>query len=156
MILRHVAPHDYQPIIEVLNAWWGGRTMSDMLPKLFFIHFRETSFIAETAGEIDGFLIGFLSQSVAAEAYIHFVGVHPAARQRGIGRTLYTRFFSTVQQLGCKQVRCVTSPHNQQSIAYHQRMGFVAESGDAQVGAIPYWRDYDGAGEDRVVFVKQL
>ena len=37
--------------------------MVDMLPKLFFVHFRDTSFVAERNGELSGFLVGFLSQS---------------------------------------------------------------------------------------------
>ncbi len=44
-------PSDYEPILSVLNDWWGGRNMSDMLPKLFFVHFRETSFVAESEGK---------------------------------------------------------------------------------------------------------
>lgn len=35
LIIRQVESSDYQPIISVLNDWWGGRNMSDMLPKLF-------------------------------------------------------------------------------------------------------------------------
>ena len=56
--------------------------MVDMLPKLFFVHFRDTSFVAERDGELAGFLVGFLSQSEPEEAYVHFVGVSPAERGR--------------------------------------------------------------------------
>lgn len=37
--------------------------MNDMLPKLFFDHFCETSFIAESDYNTIVFLIGFLSQT---------------------------------------------------------------------------------------------
>ena len=63
--------------------------MVDMLPKLFFIHFRETSFVAERNGELAGFLVGFLSQSEPNAAYVHFVGPGPAARGTGLARDLY-------------------------------------------------------------------
>lgn len=130
--------------------------MSDMLPKLFFVHFRETSFIAETDHKIIGFLIGFLSQSYSEEAYIHFVGVHPEFRKQGVGSVLYERFFQTVQELDRVRVRCVTSPVNQNSIAYHLRMGFKAEPSKTQANGVPYHADYDGIGEHRVLFVKHL
>jgi mRNA-degrading endonuclease HigB of HigAB toxin-antitoxin module len=68
---------DYYAISPLINEWWGGRQMSDMLPKLFFDHFTNTSFVAEKEGEIIGFLIVFFSQTHSNEAYIHFVGVHP-------------------------------------------------------------------------------
>ena len=31
--IRNAEPSDYLPIISVINAWWGGRNMADMLPK---------------------------------------------------------------------------------------------------------------------------
>src|SRR6266700_2822677 len=43
--IRLATPSDYEDIISVLNDWWGGRQMSDMLPKLFFVHFRGTTFV---------------------------------------------------------------------------------------------------------------
>lgn len=45
--IRHAEASDYGSIIAVLNDWWDGRSMADMLPKVFFVHFRDTSFVAE-------------------------------------------------------------------------------------------------------------
>jgi ribosomal protein S18 acetylase RimI-like enzyme len=119
-----------------------------MLPKLFFLHFEGTSFVAEDGdGKLVAFLIGFLSQTDAEEAYIHFVGVAPEQRGSGIGKALYERFFTVVAADGRTRVRCVTSPANEQSVAFHESLGFAAESVVA---------DYDGPGEDRVLFVKHL
>lgn len=95
--IRQIRPSDYRPVIAVIDGWWDGRQMADMLPRLFFEHFTETSFAAERDGEVVGFLVGFLSQSRLGEAYIHFVGVHPAERGRGLGRQLYQRFFAAAR-----------------------------------------------------------
>ena len=66
--------------------------MAPMLPKLFFIHFEGTSFVAERDdGELLGFVCGFLSQTADDEAYIHFVGIDPESRGTGLGRALYER-----------------------------------------------------------------
>lgn len=130
--------------------------MRDMLPKLFFVHFCETSFIAEIDQKIIGFLIGFLSQSHSEEAYIHFVGIHPDFRKQGVGSALYQQFFQVVQRFERVRVRCVTSPVNQDSIAYHLRLGFEAEPSNAERNGVPLHPDYDGSGEDRVLFIKQL
>jgi hypothetical protein len=83
--IRPIRPSDYRPVISVIDDWWGGRHMADMLPRLFFEHFTDTSFAAERDAELIGFLIGFQSQSRPAEAYIHFVGalVHSAPAQAG-------------------------------------------------------------------------
>jgi ribosomal protein S18 acetylase RimI-like enzyme len=155
-LIRHVEPSDYQPVISVINDWWGGRNMSDMLPKLFFIHFRETSFTAKSNGKIIGFLIGFLSQTFQDEAYIHFAGVHPHYRKMGLGHALYERFFEAARNLGRTVVRCVTSPVNKGSIAFHLRMGFGIERSETIVEGISFAKNYDGHGGDRVLFSKTL
>lgn len=156
LTIRTVEPTDYQPIISVLNDWWGGRNMSDMLPKLFFVHFRETSFVAESEGKIVGFLIGFLSQTFPDQAYIHFAGVHPDYRGRGLASNLYGHFMRITQKHGCRVIRSVTSPVNKLSIAFHLRMGFSIEPGDKVIEGISVAENYDGYGGDRVMFVKLL
>jgi len=156
VLLRHAEASDFLSIVTVLDSWWGGRHMSDMLPRLFFVHFRPTSFVAECNGNIVGFIVGFVSQTSSDEAYIHFVGVHPDFRKGGLGRSLYERFFEVTSELGCQVVHCVTSPVNKASISFHQRMGFLTESGNKTVDGISVFEDYDGVGEDRVLFSKRL
>jgi ribosomal protein S18 acetylase RimI-like enzyme len=146
--LRHAKPSDYGRVIGRVNVWWDGRDMAPMLPKLFFIHFEGTSFVAESEdGELVGFVCGFLSQTADDEAYIHFVGVDPAMRGSGLGRALYERFFEEVRANGRSVVRCVTSPANERSVAFHQSLGFEVER------VVP---DYDGPGEDRALLVRRL
>jgi len=156
MILRNVQPTDYPPIISVIDEWWGWRKVSLMLPHLFFEHFIDTSFVVEEDNRIAAFLVGFFSPSRSEEAYIHFVGVHPMYRKRGFGRLLYERFFSAMRQGQRKVVRCVTSPVNTLSIAFHTRMGFTIEPGEEELNGTGFSPDYDGPGENRVRFVRQV
>jgi ribosomal protein S18 acetylase RimI-like enzyme len=116
-----------------------------MLPKLFFVHFRDTSFVAEDGGALVGFLCGFRSQTYADEAYVHFVGVAPRSRGDGLGRELYERFFAAVAPRTV--VRAVTAPVNERSVAFHRALGFEVERVDD---------DYDGRGEARVLLRKAL
>jgi ribosomal protein S18 acetylase RimI-like enzyme len=146
--IRHMRPSDYGRVIGRVNVWWGGRDLEPALPRLFFLHFEGTSFVAEDEdGELAGFLCGFLSQTEPSEAYIHFVGVAPERRGEGIGKSLYERFFAEVREQGRTLVRCVTSPLNQDSVAFHEALGFRADR---------VAKDYDGPGEDRVLLAKQL
>ncbi len=146
--IRHAQPSDYGRVIQHLNAWWDGREMAPMLPKLFFLHFEGTSFVAEADdGRLVAFLIGFVSQTDPTEAYVHFVGVAPDERGSGLGTALYERFFAVAAEQGCTRVRCVTSPTNSDSVAFHESLGFALES---------VVSDYDGPGEDRVLFVRSL
>jgi ribosomal protein S18 acetylase RimI-like enzyme len=143
--IRQAEPGDYSDVIAVIDDWWGGRPMAAMLPKLFFVHFRDTSFVAEDDGRLAGFLCGFRSQTHEDEAYIHFVGVDPARRGSGLGRELYERFFAAVAPRTV--IRAVTSPVNEHSVAFHRALGFEVERVD---------EDYDGHGQTRVLLVKHL
>jgi ribosomal protein S18 acetylase RimI-like enzyme len=146
--IRHAEPADYGRVIGRVNAWWGGRDMAPMLPRLFFVHFEGTSYVVDDGdGQLAAFLIGFLSQTDPDEAYIHFVGVSPEHRGGGLGRQLYERFFEDARTAGRTRVTCVTSPVNEGSVGFHEALGFTSER---------VAHDYDGPGEDRVLFVKTL
>jgi ribosomal protein S18 acetylase RimI-like enzyme len=155
--LRALTDADYPPINRVLNDWWGGRHMSDMLPRLFFTHFADTSFVIQDGDALAGFLVGFLSSARPREAYIHFVGVNPDYRKHGVGRMLYEHFFERVRAAGRDTVCCVTAPINTVSIGFHTRMGFVAKPSETRnPDGVPYIADYDGPGGHRVCFTKHL
>ena len=156
MRIRHLEEADYDPLIAVVDDWWGGRHVAHMLPRLFFIHFRDTSFAVDHHGATIAFLAGFVSQSDRDAAYIHFVGVEPNQRRRGIGRLLYMAFFEAVQRLGCTTVRCVTSPVNEASVAFHTRLDFEIEHVTGEQNGVPCTVGYELNGEHRVLFVKSL
>lgn len=153
--MRNLRESDHERIVSVVDEWWG-RPMSHNLPKLFFRHFEDTSFVVEEDGEIVAFLIGFASQSRPGEAYVHFAGVHPNHRGRGFARMLYKTFFDEARKRGCSRVRCITSPANEASIAFHKRLGFYIETGGGESGGTPVHLDYDGDGEPKVVFTKNI
>jgi predicted GNAT superfamily acetyltransferase len=148
LAVRHAEPTDHARVVAVVDAWWGGRQMAAMLPRLFFVYFRPTSFVLERDGELAGFLCGFVSQTDPDEAYVHFVGVDPAVRGTGAGRMLYELFFDAVQERGCSVVRAITSPLNGGSVAFHTALGFAVDSAGGE--------NYDGPGQDRVRFSLRL
>lgn len=151
--IRGLSVDDYTAVIENIDAWWGGRHMADMLPRLFFVHFTSTSLAAITEeGELVGFLVGFHSPTRRGEAYIHFVGVDPTMRSHGVGRSLYSEFIAGAKAAGCDVVRAVTSPVNQGSIEFHLSLGFEMEEGPIERDGVWIQPDYDGPGKDRVRF----
>jgi len=156
MNIRQLQEADYETIIEAIDDWFDGRQMSHLLPRIFFIHFRPTSFVIEEDGRVMGFLAGFVSQTYPDQAYIHFVGNEANYRGRGLGRQIYSTFFETVRRLGCTTVRCITSPVNGGSIAFHTRMGFCIERSNGERHGVPCMINYEPKGADRVLFVRSL
>ncbi|WP_250279256.1 GNAT family N-acetyltransferase [Frankia sp. Cppng1_Ct_nod] len=164
LTLRHPQAADHPRVLAVMDDWWAGfqgragsLRRASLLPRLFFQHFTTSGYIVENDnGRLMAFLVGFLSQTAPDEAYIHFVGVDPALRRHGVAAALYQRFFELAEENGRHTVRCITSPGNRTSLAFHTRMGFQIEPGDTLVDGVPVQRDYDGPGLDHIVFTKHL
>ncbi|WP_411122385.1 GNAT family N-acetyltransferase [Streptomyces sp. x-19] len=161
--VRRARTADHSTLVECVQKWWGdsrtpeqARELSLLLPRLFLQHFAGTSLILEDETGIRAFLVGFHSADDGHRAYVHFVGVDPQLRQRGIARRLYTRFFERAAAAGRTEVSAITSPHNTGSIAFHKAMGFELDPGDHEVDGVPVHRDYDGPEQHRVVFRKKL
>ncbi len=155
--IRQINDSDYDEVIKNLNNWWGGRDMTDMLPRLFFKFFGSTGFIIKNDEDVVGFLVGFIAQNNPQKGYVHFIGVNPDYRKKNVGKRLYNHFFDVMIQKGVSSVECVTSPANKNSIAFHQSIGFKIKAGNRLTEeGISYFYNYDGAGEDRVVFSKEL
>jgi ribosomal protein S18 acetylase RimI-like enzyme len=154
--IRNGTPLDYENIVSVMPEWWGGRDLSSSVLKVFFIHFKNTTFIAEIGYQRIGFLVGFMSQSEESVGYIHFAGVHPQFRKVGIGRLLYEEFYSACRANGRSIIKSCTSPVNKLSIKFHQKMGFEIESGDGIVDDVSVTLDYLGNGNPKVLFKKIL
>ena len=154
--MRQLMPEDFPFVTSVADAWWGGRPVRHLMPRLFFEHFTNTSFAVPSENVLSGFLIGFQSQALPSVAYLHFVGVAPEARGQGIARSMYSAFFAKVHQLGCTQVRCITSPMNVASVAFHRALGFEVKPSESVENGVPVAKDYAGPGQSRVLFTKML
>ena len=143
MKISEIESSDYDLIITELNDWWGGRNMTDMLPRLFFNHFSPTSFAVKDQELILGFIVGFVSQKNPQLAYVHFIGVNPKVRNKKIGKKLYERFFEAVKKTGATAVECVTSIENKRSINFHKNLGFKIKNGNNEMNGISYFENYD-------------
>ncbi|MDP9149421.1 MAG: GNAT family N-acetyltransferase [Myxococcota bacterium] len=163
--VRAAHEDDYAPIADGLQQWWtmpgfdkpaAARERAALVPRLWLQHFASTSLVAESGPKLIGFLVGFLSPDRPDEGYIHFVGVSPGTRRQGVGRALYERFFDACCMAGRRRVRCVTSPTNTLSIAFHSAVGFEVDPGTQPVGSLLAKADYDGPGVHRVAFVRDL
>ena len=154
--IRNARPSDHEKVISVMPEWWGGRDLATSVLKVFFIHFSNTTFIAEINNELVGFLVGFMSQSEENVGYVHFAGVHPKLRKSGIGRLLVEKFYEVCKKNNRTIVKSCTSPINKLSINFHQKMGYTIEPGDGNIDGVPVTLDYLGKDNPKVLFKKEL
>jgi ribosomal protein S18 acetylase RimI-like enzyme len=159
LTFRHPTEADHARIVGLVDEWWGGRRMRALLPRLWFQHFAGTSWIAEAAdGRLEGFVVAFISQDDPTTGYVHMIAADPNHRRGGIGRALYERVFDDLAARGVRRVTAITWPGNRQSVAFHQAIGFRVDDGPGtqNLYGTPAYADYDGDGDDRVVFIRDL
>ena len=158
LAFRHPTEGDHPRIVGLVDEWWGGRRMRALLPRLWFQHFAGTSWIAEDGDRLAGFVVAFVSQDDPTTGYVHMIAADPNHRRSGVGEALYRRVFEDLGVRGVRRVKAVTWPGNRQSVAFHRAMGFRVDDGDGtqNLYGTPAYPDYDGEGDDRVLFIRDL
>jgi RimJ/RimL family protein N-acetyltransferase len=132
--LRVARREDHPAIRAAIGSWWGDRDLTPLFGSLFLENFASSSVVSEDeSGDMNGFIVGFPSLDDATAAYVHFIGVRPDARASGLGRVLHDAFAERMAERGAGTVRCVTSPQNSASVAFHQRIGFTIEFQDDEL-----------------------
>jgi ribosomal protein S18 acetylase RimI-like enzyme len=161
--LRHPTEDDQPGVVAVVDEWFSGQRVRHLVGRTWFRDFGSTSWLAvDPAGRPIGFLIGYRSPDHPTDAIIHLVGVHPNHRRRGIGRALVDAFRAGVEGNGVEgdgvaTVTALAWPGEPPAIAFFRALGFRPDDGPGSqnlFGTTAY-ADYDGAGEDRAVFVRR-
>lgn len=145
MQIRGITKVDFDQVVSVLDRWWGGPSREQAHP-IFFYELGEHALIADDAGEVIGFLLGFIAPGAPSTAYVHLVGIHPDHRRRGVGKDLYGVFIERAKQAGAQRIKAITNVGNEGSIEFHRALGFVVAEDT----------DYAGPSRPRVVFTKDL
>jgi ribosomal protein S18 acetylase RimI-like enzyme len=158
-VLRHPTEADQRRLVGVVDEWFGGRRVRHLVGRAWFRHFASTSWLAvDPAGRPVGFLIGYRSPDRPAEGVVHLVGVDPNHRRRGIARALIGSFLTEVARAGVTTVTALAWPDDPIAIAAFGALEFRPDDGPGsqRLFGTTAFPDYDGAGEDRVVFVREL
>ena len=157
--LRPATDADHPALVGVVDDWFGGRRIRHLLPRTWLRHFGSTSLVARTdAGAPIGFLVGFHSPDLRHEAVIHLLAVHPSHRRRGVGRALLAAFATQAAAAGRSQATAVAWADDPVAAAFFEALGFTPDVGQGTQRL--YGRlarpDYDGDGEDRIVYAVRL
>lgn len=145
---------DYDQILSNIEEFWGSDRTVSLHHPMFLYEFGNSAFVLKNGGEVAAYLFGFIAQT-RMTAYVHLVGVRSAYRRRGLARRLYDHFGEFARGRDCTELKAVTTPGNEASIAFHRSLGMDLV-GQASQHGVPVVKDYAGPGQDRVVFRKNL
>ena len=159
LALRHPTEADQSRLVALVDEWFGGRRVRHLVGRAWFRHFGSTSWLAvDPEDRPVGFLIGYRSPDRPAEAVVHLVGVDPNHRRRGIARALVAGFLTDVARAGVTTVTALAWPDDPIAVAWFGALEFRPDDGPGsqRLFGTTAFPDYDGDGEDRVVFVREL
>lgn len=151
---RRPTEADHRRLVDVVDDWFGGRRIRNEFARLWFRDFSSTSWLVETAaGEIAGFVIGYLAPDEPSTAVVHFLAVNPNLRRRGIGRALLARFEADVRERGARQLVAVVRPDEPIAVRFLRALGFEPDAGPGTqlLYGTPAYPDYEREGEDRAI-----
>lgn len=136
---------DLAGVLAEHARFWGERDMRFLHLTALVQEFGETCLTARrSAGQIDGYLIGFTTPRRVG--YIHAAAVRDTARLGGVAGALYRAFARAASAQGATTAKAITSVTNGGSVAFHRRLGF--ETGRVE--------DYDGRGKPMMIMTRPL
>jgi GNAT superfamily N-acetyltransferase len=135
---------DLRRVLAEHHRYWGGRDLRALHLTALVQEFGSTCLVARDGHGIPGYVFGFVTPD--ATGYVHLIATRDDARGTGLGRRLYAAFAEAAESLGARRLKAITSTGNTGSIAFHRSLGFTART----------VADYDGPGESRVVFRRDL
>lgn len=158
--IRNVVEEDFIQISQIARKCSPMAIERDSIYHIFTKHFKNTSLVVinEKDDKIIGFLLGFISQDLPCECYIHLLCVDPQFRGNGLAKKLFTEFCSAVSIRGCKKVSLITKPQNEVAIQFYNKLGFISHKSDktVKIGDIDVYKDYNGPGHDKILFYKLI
>jgi ribosomal protein S18 acetylase RimI-like enzyme len=156
--IRNVIEDDFIKISQVAEYCSPMTNERKSIYHLFTKFFKKTSLVVTGNGEINGFLLGFISQENPENSYIHLLCLKQAFRGQNIALNLVDEFIKIVSSLGCRKVFLICKPYNKAAIIFYSKIGFSSLQSDetTKINGINVFKDYDGPKDDKIVFFKSI
>lgn len=152
---------EFTQILENIAGFWGSEDTErlnriSILHHPLFIHeFPNCSFVIKHNETVVAYLLGLVSETTST-GYIHMISCLPDHRRNGYAKQLVNHFSEFCKSKEYKYIKAITSVTNSESQAFHKSCGFHNEGNAVNKSGVKYYRNYAGADEDRVVFIKTL
>jgi GNAT superfamily N-acetyltransferase len=159
IVFRRPVEADHAAVIARMDGWWPGRRARTFVQRWWFRHATGTSWVAE--GE-DGRLVGFVlaqpSGDDPAVALVHAIAVNPNERRRGLGRALMERVADDLRAQGGRRLEATSWPGEPITTHFLRGVGFTPDDGPGtmRLFGTPAYPDYEGDGEDRARWTREL
>lgn len=122
----HLGERAYLTEFPVLYRTWDEFEVTD-----YYNTDPELCVVAKLNGKVIGFALGKVSEKARSAwkyGYISWIGVSKAYKQLGLGRRLYKRLESKMEEKGARMVILDTELSNTDALRFFKRLGFQNSS----------------------------
>jgi ribosomal-protein-alanine N-acetyltransferase len=122
--LRSIKPGDFEALYRLDQICFeeGIAYSREELSRFLSVPSAE-GVVAEEAGGVAGFAIGYLARGRVA--HVVTLDVHPQQRRRGLGRALLEDLLERFSRAGAREARLEVSTENDGAIAFYEKLGFL-------------------------------
>jgi L-2,4-diaminobutyric acid acetyltransferase len=117
ILIRHARPEDGQKIWRLIRDIGVLDLNSVYCYLLICQHFRNTCLVAETGGEITGFITAYKVPDDETTLFIWQIGVAESTRNQGLAKRLIVELLQSDYCRNIKQIRATVSPSNSVSFS---------------------------------------
>jgi len=156
--IRTVVEEDFNEISMVAENCSPMTNERKSIYHIFTKFFKKTSLVIidDEDENVNGFLLGFISQDEPENSYIHLLCIEPSLRGQNMAFKLLDEFIKIVSARGCSKVSLICKPSNKRAIKFYNEHNFVQQKSDktVEINGIDVFKDYDGPDDDKIVFYK--
>ena len=147
-MIRRAAREDFDQILTEIEDFWGDDDVQHLHQPFLIRDFGDTAFVVPQPDthKILAYLFAYYSQTEPI-AWIHLAATRSEYRGRSLARSLYEHILNLALVHGCEKLRVIVNPENTGALAFHEKLGFQI---------VDERENYDGSGEDRILFEKGL
>jgi ribosomal-protein-alanine N-acetyltransferase len=121
VIIRAFKPGDLADVMELDREVFGG--YDPMVFTTFYEYYPRTTLVAESLGNVVGFVLGF--KHTPLEGRVFWLAVKPGYQSRGVGRRLLTAILKLFRMMGSMSATLEVRISNAKAQALYTSMGFV-------------------------------
>jgi ribosomal protein S18 acetylase RimI-like enzyme len=156
---RRPVEADHAAVVARMEGWWPGRRGRAFVARWWFRHATGSSWIAEDdEGVLTGFILAQPSGDDPSLGLVQAIAVSPNHRRRGIGRALVEQVAGDLRARGGRRLETISWPGDPIATRFLRGVGFVPDdgAGTMRLFGTPAYPDYEGEGEDRSRWTRDL
>lgn len=151
-MIRNVCPSDVSKVRKLVQACEPLTLHTAVTYGVLLRSFPDTCFVAETSGELSGFISSVRGTAHPEAIYVWQIGVVPSARGKGLSLRLIDSVAMAANRIGCSVLQVGIEPSNDHSLSVFRAYAHRKGESLTQVDRVDFDDEISGISEHDIVW----